>query len=162
MSLDYIQKGVEAKKNKFPWLGEISIKIISDECHFSTCLHIDKVSAVCLSASERWPCQCCKIRPTTWFIILILKILSAVLLVKTNSSNVCGGAIIDEKNILADADCTEGIEAQDITVWVGDNYGESDHAVCDKPELKGNFQEMKDVTMLQLCEPLTFSEGKFL
>ena len=110
---------------------------------------------------------------TSWFIILIL---SAVRL--EVKSDTCYGAIIDEKNILAAAVCTQGKEAEDFTVWVGDykssSDAETDHAVCgltQQPPLLERFweernkelvpEDKKDVTMLHLCEPITFSKGKF-
>merc|ERR1711981_172171 len=77
----------------------------------------------------------------------------------------CGGSIIDEKNILTAAHCTDKYkhEAQDITVWVRDNDksrpdGESDHAVCGLTQYPG-FKwspKDKDIAILHLCEPLTF------
>ena len=87
---------------------------------------------------------------------------------------------------MAAAVCTHGKEAEDFTVWVGDYKSSSDdetfHAVCgltqQPPELEGFWErngngtewvldkdivplDNKDVTMLHLCEPITFSKGKF-
>ena len=62
---DYSQEGAGAEKfsyiNGFPWQGEISIRI-NVAFHFYTCLlHIDKLSAVCVSGSEDRPCHCSEI-----------------------------------------------------------------------------------------------------
>ena len=67
---------------------------------------------------------------------------------------------MDERSILTAADCTDGIEAEDITVWVGDT-SESGHAVCGFNQQRLEFKD-KDITVLDLCDPLTLSQGKFL
>ena len=94
---------------------------------------------------------------------------SPVLLETTKGSTVslCGGSIIDEKNILTAAHCTDGKDS--ITVWVKDHNrllpdGESKEFVCgwtQHPEFE-RIQDYpnKDISILHLCEPLTFTDGK--
>ena len=89
--------------------------------------------------------------------------------------SMCGGAIIDKKNILTAAHCTENesteIRLKKIIVYVGlvnRKYLTSRHDVCGwtkhpkfnfvpRPSLMG-----PDIAILHLCEPLTFSKGKIL
>ena len=88
----------------------------------------------------------------------IISILSPVRL--DLQSNTCSGAIYDERRVLTAALCTDGIEAEDITVWLGDT-SESGHAVCGFNQQRLEFKD-KDITVLDLCDPLTLSQGKFL
>ena len=81
----------------------------------------------------------------------------------------CGGSIIDERNILTAAHCTDGKEASDFKAWVGDldsstPDGESEHNICgftQHPEYSSDPTANKDISILHLCQPLTFTEGKF-
>ena len=93
-----------------------------------------------------------------------------------NSRGMCGGSIIDEKNILTAAHCRGhgNVFVESIIVYAGDHNkeksdGESKYEVCGwtrHPEFSGRGKDKPpeagpDIAILHLCEPLTFRKGKF-
>ena len=177
---DYIVHGTAARKNEFPWQGKIWIKIISDKC----CLSLRQLvfifaRSVCHLA-EHPPTLSIELDQLVYYFnskhpavylhrTMVKKIKGQVKVGKS----MCGGAIIDKKNILTAAHCTENesteIRLRKIIVYVGlvnRKYLTSRHDVCGwtkhpkfnfvpRPSLMG-----PDIAILHLCEPLTFSKGK--
>ena len=74
----------------------------------------------------------------------------------------CGGAVIDENNVLTAAHCCRGQSAEDLQIVAGEHtlYSEDgteqvrDIAALVIHEDYGSFSHQNDVCLLQLAEPL--------
>ena len=101
----YIENGRDARENEFSWQGEMSIKIISDKCSHFVCLPWS--NGVIHSNSEHYP------------VYLKTKNFARVGNKSMTKEGMCGGVIIDEKNILTAAHCTGDKQTDSITVYAG-------------------------------------------